>query len=215
MAILMKLIDKYNCVLCKYNKYNKTDDCCFNHMREDEHWYHTCECKSLSNIYYGTIIKLPLFKQIHSFLYERAWGKEEKYNNDMDEKYSDSSLETDDIKFIWGIVSYDDLSGSNANLYTMNNIDITYDKKDKKYMLGVETAYIFDTYNDECEYLRQCLSAFTKYMDENGLVKNKKYKLFMSDPYTRNTADTIEELYTNFKIFVDGYCNLDIDMDCE
>ena len=27
------------------------------------------------------------------------------------------------------------------------------------------------------------------------------------------TADTIEKLYTNFKIFVDGFCNQDIGME--
>ena len=133
----------------------------------------------------------------------------------MDEKYGDCSLETDDIKFIWGVRSWDDLSGSDANLYTMNDIDITYDKKKKEYMLGIETAYMFKTHAAECDYLRKCLDAFTKYMDDNGLEKNKLYMLFMSNPCTSMVADTIEELYTNFKIFVDGFCNQDIDMDEE
>ena len=38
-------------------------------------------------------------------------------------------------------------------------------------------------------------------------------QLFMSNPCTNMVADTIEELYTNFKIFVDGFYNQDIDMD--
>ena len=48
-------------------------------------------------------------------------------------------------------------------------------------------------------------------MDDNGLQKDKPYNLFMSDLCTSMTAETIEELYTNFKIFVDGFCNQDID----
>ena len=130
----------------------------------------------------------------------------------MNEKYGDCSLETDDMKFIWGIKSWDCLSPSDANLNTMNDIDITYDKEKKEYMLGVETAYIFKSYADECQYLRDCLKAFTKYMDDNGLNKNEPYRLFMNNLCTNMTAETIEELYVNFKIFVDGFCNQDIDL---
>lgn len=133
----------------------------------------------------------------------------------MDEKYGDCTLETDDIKFIWGVKSWDDLSGADACLYTMNDIDITYDKKKKEYMLGIETAYLFKTHAAECEYLRDCLRAFTNYMDDNGLNKEEPFRLFMNNPCTSMVADTIEELYTNFKIFVDGFCNQDIDMNEE
>lgn len=204
----MNLFDKYNCILCKYNKYNKGDDSCFNHQEQDEYGYPVGECKSLSNIYYRTIIKFFPFKQIHDFNSERAWRKEEKYNEKMEEKYGDCSLETDDFKFIWGIKSYDDLSCADACLYTMNDIDIIYDKKEKKYMLGIETAYMFKTYSSECEYLRNCLKAFTKYMDDNGLNKNEPFRLFMNNPCTNIVANSIEELYTNFKIFVNGYLTL-------
>ena len=209
----MRLFDKYNCILCKYNKHNKGDDSCFNHQEKDEYGYPIGECKSLSNIYYGTLINFFPFKQIDEFRSERAWRKEEKYTKEMDEKYGDCSLETDDIKFIWGVKSWDDLSGADACLYTMNDIDITYDKKKKEYMLGIETAYLFKTHAAECEYLRDCLRAFTNYMDDNGLNKEEPFRLFMSNPCTSMVADTIEELYTNFKIFVDGFYNQDIDMD--
>lgn len=129
----------------------------------------------------------------------------------MEDKHDEYSLETDDIKFIWGVKSFDNLSGSDANLYTMNDIDIVYDKKNSEYMLGVETAYLFDSFEAECNYLVDCLNAFTKYMDDNGLEKNEPYRLFMNDRYTNMRADSIGELYTNFKIFVDGFCNQDID----
>ena len=204
----MNLFDKYNCILCKYNKYNKNGDNCYNHREKDEYGYSINKCKSLSNIYYGTIIKFFPFKQIYDFRSERAWRKEEKYNKEMDEKYGDCTLETDDIKFIWGVKSFDDLSSSNACLYTMNDIDLTYDKQKREYMLGIETAYMFDSYDDECKYLSDCLKAFTKYMDDNGLNKNEPFRLFMSNPCTNMVANSIEELYTNFKIFVNGYLTL-------
>lgn len=204
----MNLFDKYNCILCKYNKYNKNGDNCYNHREKDEYGYPIGECKSLSNIYYGTLIKFFPFKQIDYFLTNRAWRKEEKYIKEMDKEYGDYTLETDDLKFIWGIKSYDDLSCANACLYTMNDIDIIYDKKKKEYILGIETAYLFKTYNDECKYLSDCLKAFTKYMDDNGLNKNEPFRLFMNNPCTNMVANSIEELYTNFKIFVNGYLTL-------
>ena len=202
--------------MCKYKKYNKNKKYgCWEARVLDEYGYPIGECKSLSNIYHGTILKFFPFKQIHDFRTERAWRKEEKYNEEMDKKYGDCTLETDDYKFIWGVKSWDDLSKADACFYTMNDIDLTYDKKKKVYMLGIETAYCFNNHTAECNYLRKCLDAFTKYMDDNGLKKNKPYDLFMSNPCTSMTAETIEELYTNFKIFVDGFCNQNIDMDAE
>ena len=204
----MRFFDKYNCILCKYNKYNKYGDSCFNHQEKDEYGYPIGKCKSLSNIYYGTIINFFPFKQIDDFLIERSY----KYCKKMNKKYGNYTLETDDYKFIWGVKSWDDLSGADACMFTMNDIDIIYDKKNKIYMLGVETAYMFDTYEDQCRYLKNCLNAFTKYMDDNKLKKNEPYMLFMSNPCTRIKANTIEELYTNFKIFVDGFCSQEFEV---
>lgn len=131
--------------------------------------------------------------------------------DDFDEDYYDDYIdeyETKSMKFIWGVKSWDDLTGADACLYTMNDIDIIYDKNTKRYMLGIETAYLFETRADECRYLKDCLEAFTKYMDDNGLNKNEPYRLWMNNPCTNMEAETIEELYTNFKIFVDGFCKL-------
>ena len=122
----------------------------------------------------------------------------------MDKKYGDCSLETDDYKFIWGLKSYDDLSDGECNMYTMNDIDIVYDKKHDKYELGIETAFWFEDKNGECKYLLRLLDSLTKYMDDNGLDKNKPYEFWMSNLTTSMSADTIEDLYTNFNIFVRG-----------
>lgn len=203
----MSFINKYNCILCKYNKFNKDNDSCFNHQEKDENGYPVEECKSLSNIYHGKICKYFPFKQIDNLSYEIKWRMSEKQEEKMDKKYGNCSLENDDIKFVWGVKSWDDLTGQDACFYTMNDIDITYDKKKKEYMLGIETAYCFKNYADECKYLQDCLKAFTKYMDNNGLKKNESFRLFFSNPCTSMTAESIEELYTNFKIFVDGFCN--------
>lgn len=197
--MVIRLKKDKNCILCPYKK---EENCLFHN-----------KCYSLSNIYYGIIINYFPFKQINDFLAERVWRKENKYLKDMDKKYGNYALETDENKFIWGVKSWDDLTGKDACMLTMNDIDIIYDKKRQKYMLGIETAYIFRSHADECDYLRGCLRAFTKYMDDNGLKRNEPYVLYMCNPCTSMIADSIEELYTNFKIFVDGFCDQEVGTD--
>lgn len=45
-------------------------------------------------------------------------------------------------------------------------------------------------------------------MNVNNLNKNEKFMLFMGNPCINNAADGIEKLYTNFRIFVEGYCKI-------
>ena len=187
----MNLLDKYSCIFCKYRKLNKNHDyACMDSWDKDESGYPIGKCNSLSNIYYGKLINHFPFKQIDNLLTEKSYKKEEKYNTAMNKKYGNCFLETDDFKFIWGLKSWYDLSSSDANMFTMNDIDIIYDKQKKKYIKGQEQA-------------------FTKYMDNNGLNKNKPYCLFMSNlGVDMVTASTIEDLYTNFRILVNGFCTL-------
>ena len=138
---------------------------------------------------------------IHAKLYNRKMIK--KYPDYKDDEYN-----CGDLKFVWGVKSWDDLTSKDANLYSMNDLDIVYDREKKEYMLGIETAYLFKTHAAECEYLRDCLRAFTNYMDDNGLNKEEPFRLFMNNPCTNMVANSIEELYTNFKIFVNGYLTL-------
>ena len=60
----------------------------------------------------------------------------------------------------------------------------------------------------ECDYLKGLLNGFTIYMDTNKLNKNEEFMLFMGNPCIDTTAKSIEELYTNFRIFVEGYCKV-------
>lgn len=133
---------------------------------------------------------------------------EEKDCEKMDKKYENHALEDDDYKFIWSVKLYADFSSSGCNMQTMNDIDIIYDKNKKLYLLGVETAYGFKDKQGECNYLKDLLKAFTDYMNKNKLNKNKPYMLFFSNPYIDTSAKTIEELYINFRIFVEGYCKI-------
>lgn len=150
------------------------------------------------------IIKNKTYQAKHYF--------EVKFCKKFYSDYEDNEYNIGSLKFIWGIKSYDDLSsGENANLYTMNDIDITYDRKTKLYMLGIETAYMFNgnRKEGECEYLRGLLASFSKFMDDNGYAKDYDKCLFMTQPPTiLSSAENIEELYINFKIYVEGYCRV-------
>ena len=108
-------------------------------------------------------------------------------------------------KFIWGVKSPDDLCQNHACLHTMNDIDIIYSREKKRYILSIETAYWFETQEGVITYLQSLLKRFTEYMDEQGYNKTAPYKFWMSQPSMLLEEETIPELYTSFKIFVEGY----------
>jgi hypothetical protein len=120
--------------------------------------------------------------------------------------YEDNEYNIGSLKHIWGVTSWDNLSGSDSNLHTMNDIEITYDRKSKLYGLNIETHYMFNKQNGESVYLTDLLSAFTTFMDANGYSKEYRFPLFCGTPTITASAESIEELYTNFKLFVSGYC---------
>lgn len=112
--------------------------------------------------------------------------------------------------FIWGLLSYDDLSGAEeANIYTMNDLDILYDKRKKKYILSIETIYsFFDGKQGEINYLHSLLNNFTAWMNEHGYDTN--FGLIMYEVFTDLVehgieSESIEMLYAKFKLLVEGY----------
>lgn len=94
-------------------------------------------------------------------------------------------------------------------LYGMADFEIIYFRDRKKYNLCLETAYIGTDPEDisswEIPYLERSLNIFTKYMDDNNLNKYEKPLLFLQSPSIKDEADSIEELYRNFKMFVYGF----------
>ena len=128
---------------------------------------------------------------------------------DNNEFYLEKFTEEEVMKFIWGVKAHDDLSNSDANLYTLNDIDLIYLKKENKYVLGVETIYYFDEEEYKLNYLKNRLDAFTEFMNENGYDINKKP--FWMDVFSFNIDskfDSIEDCYAMFKMLVNGYCSL-------
>lgn len=117
----------------------------------------------------------------------------------------ESEYDNGECKFIWGVTALDSLSSIAPCLYSMNDIDIIYSREKKRYILSIETAYWFDAPEDIMKYLHSLLEHFTKWMDEQGYDKHAPYKFWMSRPSALFEAENIPELYSNFKIFVEGH----------
>lgn len=185
----------FNCILCKYCN---NEIGCNKVISENNLWH----CPSLSNIYYGRLIKYFPFKIIDKV---NTYIECKRY-----EKYYIDEYETKDTKFIWGIKSWDCLSPAvDANLYTMNDLDLIYLKNEAKYTLGVETIYFFkDGYNGEKQYIKSLLGKFTDWMISQGYNIDQPMTLseIFTDGYNINTHfSNIEDAYNTFKIMVEGF----------
>ena len=192
-------MNDFNCILCKYhNDKNK----CHEKILNSPTWH----CPTLSNIYYGKLIKWFPFNVYQKIKDEISSKKREKYYNTFNEDYT----ENEDFKFIFGIISYDDLTSNKPNLLTMNDFDIIYDKNKKKYIMSIETIYVFKNGVDgEQEYLNNILNKFTQWMLENNynIEKNVFYEIFTNGNNINTEFDSIEVLYATFNCFVKGYGN--------
>lgn len=194
-------MSKFQCILCKYRN---DEDKCMEAIGDGNF-----ECPSLSNLFYGKIVKIPVIKQIYKVCSDIHYNHLQK----LYEKDYISEYETQSMKFIWGIKSWDDLSSAKAaNLYTMNDIDLIYLKDENKYILGIETMFMFKEEEYKLNYLKGCLKAFTQFMQENGYItENKPFWMdIFSHGWNINTKfDSIEDCYSMFKLLVNGYCSQD------
>ena len=123
----------------------------------------------------------------------------------MDDEYNCGPL-----KYIWGIKSYDDLTLSEPNFYTLNDLDIYFIRDNKLYMLGLETIHSFDNNEDRINYLNRLLDAFRDYMVINNLFDSNydPFFLYVYNDGKMFEAESLTKLYYKFKIFVTGYSNL-------
>ena len=132
-----------------------------------------------------------------------------KTKHEMDAAEKAHRDDESNMKHIWGIKSFDDLTpGNEASLWTMNDFDITYFKDEDYYSLGVETVYQFDSETDKRKYINGILMAFTKWMKNNGYSTD--YKPDMVDIFTNGINinshfGSIEEAYGVFKALVQMY----------
>lgn len=109
------------------------------------------------------------------------------------------------LQFIWG---HSEQTDGVASFETLNNIDVYYNRDEKKYYLDIETAYVFASKKNEVSYLLELLIYFKQYMKKQNIDSSgKELNLWTIADETDGLfrADTIEELYAKFAIFVYGY----------
>lgn len=139
--------------------------------------------------------------------------KEKIHDMYMKKKYPDyenNEYNDDNLKFIWGVKSHDDFTSTSANIWTVNDLDIVYDRDTEVYLLGLETIYYFENgYKGEIEYLEELLDKFTKFVEENNyILSSDAIHISYAESSEPWKADSIAELYYRFKIFVNGYKSL-------
>lgn len=126
-------------------------------------------------------------------------------------KDSDPNQENYLMKHIWGIKAGDNLSGITCGIHTLNDFDITYYKRIKKYVMSIETIYDFeDKHNGEKKYLLRLLDTFTSWMTRTNRDTSytpELYEVFTKGINVNTQFDTIEELYGTFKYLVESYCD--------
>ena len=128
--------------------------------------------------------------------------------------YNEDGTENEEMKLIWGIVAYDDFSAVKPNLFSMNDIELIYYKKEKKYILGIETAYVMDKQNEK-KYMKYLFDKFTDWMIANGYNTNLSLspygdfvELFSEGVNINTHFKTIEDAYRTFAILVNGYLTI-------
>lgn len=139
-----------------------------------------------------------LFKTRYKHQYQKCLKSNEEYEKTHE--------------FIWGIKSYDDLSyGSEASLYSMNDIDIIYNITNRKYTISIETIYSFDNGIEGAKiYIKSLLDKLTDWMKENNYNTEKHlalYEAFTEGQNIKSEFDTLEDLYACFKLYVIGFLN--------
>ena len=107
------------------------------------------------------------------------------------------------MRYIFGVISYDDLTSNKPNLLTMNDLDVIYNKHNRTYSWSVEYIYAFPNIEGKKKYLKRLLKCFTKFMKEHNY--NTELDGFYTMFSNVTEFDTIEECYANFKYCVNGY----------
>lgn len=113
------------------------------------------------------------------------------------------------LNLIWGIKSYDDLTGQPCSVYTMNDFEILQDKDTNEYMLSVETVYAFTKDGGDKEYVQNILKQFRDWMKASEYPTDHKldlWDIFTNGANIRTKFKTIPEAYAAFKFLVTGYC---------
>lgn len=135
---------------------------------------------------------------------------------------TDEKYESDFWKFIWGIRDINNEQKLFPNLDTFNDVAILYNKRIYKYELHVNTNNVFnldvvDGYKS-AKILIKIIRLFESFISSAGIKNNYEDFLFrnleqdtdrpMLSEFMSFEGGTINDLYIQFKIFVNGFWSI-------
>lgn len=137
---------------------------------------------------------------------------ESKDQDEQEDEIVDDEFNIGSSQFIWGILSGDDICGSQkAHFYTLNDLDIIFDRENLTYSLSIETIYGFPTEENRKNYLKELLNKLTLWMNQQGYDTNYEakniYSIFTYGLNINSNFESIPQLYGTFKFLVEAYCN--------
>lgn len=133
--------------------------------------------------------------------------------NKIKQLFSRHQEDTEDsYEFVWGIKSASDITDyEEANIYTIDNLDIFYDKESKSYILSIETLYLFTSGQEqEKRYIRNLFNKLTEWMNSKGFDTTQElnfHDVFCTGLNINSEFESLEQLYATFKFLVKGFCS--------
>lgn len=132
----------------------------------------------------------------------RQAEKEKKRCKKQYPDWEDNEYNCGPLKYVWGVQSN---SQDATNFYQLTDLDIYYNRDTTKYILGLETLYVFETNQARLDYLDNLLFRFYNYLRDQFDSTVDPFHLYQYNNGNLFEADSLTELYYKFKIFVKGY----------
>ena len=133
--------------------------------------------------------------------------KEKKRCQKLYDDWVDNEFNMGPLKFIFAVTS---IKNQTPSFNTLNDLLIYYNRDTKKYLLDIDIGHNKKNESD-IDYLFRLNHEFQVFMDQQdksvNSFKNLDSKLsnFINNDMNYWVADTLEELYYKFYIFVSGY----------
>ena len=130
--------------------------------------------------------------------------KEKKRCKKLYPDWKDDEYNCGPLRYVWGIQH----NGEDTNNFnTLNDLDIYFNRDNKKYVLSLDTMVIMSP-EQTINHLEFLLGKFSKLIGDKLECNFNPYELNVYDTGELFIADSLTELYYKFKIFVNGFKEL-------
>jgi len=114
-----------------------------------------------------------------------------------------------DSTFIWGDLSSNISEESTEdNMFILDIININKNPENNKYYLTMDINIHFNNHEEEKGYIKLLFDKLTNWMNFKSFNINQELdmcKIFTNGYNIKSEFDTIEELYSYFRLLVNGY----------